>query len=308
MIFLIKQQNTIKKNSKQIWFKKLLFISTFFISFALLSEKLQATEEIKNLEYSNPQIVELRAEITENLKKSKSKKPIVITWRTYRVKKDDNFFMIMARTMQNQDTLASINNLTSLWDLSVGQVLYIPTARGVVEQGKKEELARKYSISPSLILSLPSRWPKDSYFIPGKLFSAQERNYFNLSAFIRPVEGRVSSPYGYRSDPFTHKQKFHKGIDIACPLNSVVKAAASGVVVLTNERDDYGKYIVIRHSNGYLTLYGHLNVIQVKKGQKVAQGQRIALSGSTGRSTGPHLHFEVRKSDNKTTLPRFRHQ
>lgn len=276
-----------------------------WIIFLLPCSSLFAIEEIQNLDYKNKQIVSLRNEITQNIKFVKEQERIEITWRAYKIKKDDNFFLIMARTMQNQDTLASVNQLISLWDIDEGQTLFIPNSRGIAVYGKKEELAKKYNLSQDQIFPMPNT--KESfYFIPGQLFSPNERNYFNLSIFIRPVDGRVSSPYGMRNDPFTNKKRFHKGIDIATPIGSPVKAAASGKIIVVDERKDYGKYIIVRHANDYLTLYGHLDNFKVKAGNYVKQGQIIATSGNTGRSTGPHLHFEVRKSG-KTTLPRFRH-
>lgn len=282
-------------------------INFLFASFADNETTESKKQEISTLEYSDPQIISLRKEITLNIKAVKAKENIQVFWRTYTIKKDDNFFLIMAKTMQNQDTLASVNNLASLWDISVGQTLLIPNARGIAVYGNKNDLAEKYNVSTTQIFTVPDGKAETLFFIPGKVFSASERNYFNLSIFIRPVEGRVSSPYGFRKDPFTNKKRFHKGVDIACVTGSKVKAAASGKVVATGERSDYGKYIIIRHQNNYVTLYGHLSRIKTKSGNFVRQGEVIGLSGSTGRSTGPHLHFEVRKGG-KTTLPRFRHE
>lgn len=113
----------------------------------------------------------------------------------------------------------------------------------------------------------------------------------------RPVaQGWISSFYGPRSDPFTGHRAFHKGIDFAGPAGTKVIAVAPGVVTWSDDRAGYGEMVEITHGNGYVTRYGHNARILVKVGDTVKKGQPIALTGSTGRSTGPHLHFEVLKN------------
>jgi murein DD-endopeptidase MepM/ murein hydrolase activator NlpD len=112
----------------------------------------------------------------------------------------------------------------------------------------------------------------------------------------RPVlQGWISSHFGYRADPFTGRNAFHAGIDFAGPAGSQVVAVASGVVTYSKERFGYGRTVEINHGNGYVTRYGHNQKVLVQVGDTVQKGQPIALIGSTGRSTGPHLHFEVLK-------------
>ena len=110
----------------------------------------------------------------------------------------------------------------------------------------------------------------------------------------RPVRGGwISSYFGMRADPFTGKREFHKGIDFAGKRGSKVMAVAAGVVTWAGSRYGYGNLVEIDHGNGYVTRYGHNMKVLVKVGERVKQGQPIALMGSTGRSTGPHVHFEV---------------
>jgi murein DD-endopeptidase MepM/ murein hydrolase activator NlpD len=110
----------------------------------------------------------------------------------------------------------------------------------------------------------------------------------------RPVEeGWLSSRYGKRNDPFTGKQDFHSGLDFAGKKGSEVVAVADGVVSWAGKKSGYGQLIEINHGNGYATRYGHNQSHLVKVGDTVKKGQQIALMGSTGRSTGPHVHFEV---------------
>jgi murein DD-endopeptidase MepM/ murein hydrolase activator NlpD len=122
----------------------------------------------------------------------------------------------------------------------------------------------------------------------------------NLSRQIvpggRPVmQGWISSYFGGRADPFTGRNAFHRGLDFAGPAGSEVVAVASGVVTYSKERFGYGKCVEINHGNGYVTRYAHNQRVLVQAGDTVQKGQPIALIGSTGRSTGPHLHFEVLK-------------
>jgi murein DD-endopeptidase MepM/ murein hydrolase activator NlpD len=110
----------------------------------------------------------------------------------------------------------------------------------------------------------------------------------------RPIsKGWISSYFGKRTDPFTGKLEMHKGMDFASKLGSDVKAVASGVVTWAGERYGYGNLVEINHGNGYSTRYGHNNDLMVKVGDSVEKGQLIAHMGSSGRSTGPHVHFEV---------------
>ena len=112
----------------------------------------------------------------------------------------------------------------------------------------------------------------------------------------RPVlQGWISSHFGRRADPFTGRTAYHQGVDFAGPAGSQVVAVASGVVTYSKDRFGYGRTVEINHGNGYVTRYGHNQKALVQVGETVQKGQPIALMGSTGRSTGPHLHFEVLK-------------
>lgn len=113
-----------------------------------------------------------------------------------------------------------------------------------------------------------------------------------------PASGRLSSGFGWRFHPILHKQKFHNGLDIAAGYGSGVHAAADGVVLIAGYGNGYGNRIIIDHGNGISTLYGHLSRVGVSSGTHVKRGQYIGAVGSTGLSTGPHLHFEVRRNGN----------
>ena len=105
---------------------------------------------------------------------------------------------------------------------------------------------------------------------------------------------RIASPFGYRIHPVTHKNTFHAGLDLPAKYGTPIYAPASGVVVYAAKKGAYGNFMLIAHSYGFKTAYGHLSKFAVKSGDYVTKGQKIAYVGSTGRSTGPHLHYEIR--------------
>jgi len=107
------------------------------------------------------------------------------------------------------------------------------------------------------------------------------------------LTGFVSSLFGYRTDPFSGRGAFHEGIDFAGAHGSSVIAVGAGVVSFAGERNGYGNLVEVNHGNGYVTRYGHNSASLVKAGDTIRKGQRVALMGSSGRSTGPHVHFEV---------------
>ena len=109
-----------------------------------------------------------------------------------------------------------------------------------------------------------------------------------------PVQGRITDRFGERIDPFTRKQQQHKGLDIAAPYGSDIMAAGKGKVVFAGRKGAYGNLIIIEHGYGIITYYAHASKLLVEAGQEVNKGEVIARIGSTGRSTAPHLHFEVR--------------
>lgn len=156
------------------------------------------------------------------------------------------------------------------------------TNRAYYERSENE-LARQ---SASLEAMLASRSPSMSSGIKV------------TTGFIRPVGGQVTSPFGYRVHPIFKTRKFHSGIDIAAPMNTPIKASNTGRVIMAGWYGGYGKVVIIDHGvirgQAITTLYGHMNSISVSQGQQVKQGQVIGRVGTTGYSTGPHCHFEVR--------------
>lgn len=115
-----------------------------------------------------------------------------------------------------------------------------------------------------------------------------------VKGWIRPVSAKISSPFGYRTHPVNKVKQFHNGIDLPVPVKTEVKCPFPGTVADVYHNASGGNQLTIRHDNGFVTGYAHLSKALVKKGDKVKQGQIIALSGNTGKSTGPHLHLTMK--------------
>ncbi|MBD3182781.1 peptidoglycan DD-metalloendopeptidase family protein [Candidatus Poribacteria bacterium] len=233
---------------------------------------------------------------------------------TYRVRNGDNLWNIARRNNLDFYTLLSVNHLEKANKLSIGQKVKIPNQRGILRTLQKgetiEDMALMYDVSirkiirVNRILDPYSIEPGTELFIPGaKVTLAQGREILKQSGipaeFCWPVNRcRITSRYGYRRDPFTRRRAFHSGVDLAPGYGARVSAAMNGIVTFAGWMGGYGKLVVIRHAGGYSTRYGHLSRIssRIRKGRSVSQGQQIGNVGNTGRSTGAHLHFEIRKN------------
>lgn len=119
------------------------------------------------------------------------------------------------------------------------------------------------------------------------------RSILMSSPTLKPVKGYITSGFGYRSHPLTGKKEFHRGLDVRAPKGSPIVAPANGIVVSTSRNAGYGRMVVVDHGYGIVTRYGHVSKVYVKPGQRVKRGEKLAAVGSTGRTTGPHLHYEV---------------
>jgi murein DD-endopeptidase MepM/ murein hydrolase activator NlpD len=120
-----------------------------------------------------------------------------------------------------------------------------------------------------------------------------------------PISGRLVDGFGHRSDPFSGEGAMHTGIDISAPMGTSVKATADGIVMYANWNTGYGRCVIVDHGNGYQTLYGHLSQIGVIEGEEIRQGEIVGRVGNSGRSTGPHLHYEVRVHSTPVNPYRF---
>ncbi|MFO7714942.1 M23 family metallopeptidase [Desulfosarcina sp.] len=121
-----------------------------------------------------------------------------------------------------------------------------------------------------------------------------KRNLLAATPSVRPVKGWISSHFGYRESPFTGRREFHRGLDIATHAGTPIISPADGIVTFAGSKGLMGNMITIEHGFGMVTRYGHTQKIVKKRGEQVKRGETIALVGNTGRSTGPHVHYEVR--------------
>jgi murein DD-endopeptidase MepM/ murein hydrolase activator NlpD len=128
---------------------------------------------------------------------------------------------------------------------------------------------------------------------------------YATGGFLRPVYGAITSPYGWRRHPIFGGRRFHTGVDIAGPNRSAIRASNSGKVIYSGWYGGYGKVVIVDHGKSITTLYAHMSSTAVNKGQAVKKGQTVGYEGSTGYSTGPHLHFEVRLNGKHTNPMKY---
>ena len=290
----------------------LIFLTLATVS-SVASRDRNATVWLSDLNPSAPALQDLKAEIAENLKASYQDHRLAVPIRIclYRLKKTDNFFTVVTRTGQDPDTVASLNGLAHPSAVGPGDVLLIPNARGVFK--RKQPLEEVVYFRKNANPARPETTNSSSLlagfqFYPGRRFDPEERYYFKGQVFSNPVPGAIlSSGYGSRIDPINNHKSFHGGIDLAAAVGTPVYASAPGKVIHAGPAGGYGNLIIIAHQYEYTTYYGHLSEILVKRGDTIGKGEKIGLVGSTGRVTGPHLHFEIRKDGKFTSPSKFFH-
>lgn len=237
----------------------------------------------------------------------------------YTIGKDDSLSKIAEKTGVTVDALISLNKLSDAHVIRVGQQLTIPNQKGiyhkVVRGDSLEKLSRRYRIQVEGIqrangLVGDELEAGSVIFLPGARLSADEMERALGMLFVRPAAGGwISSSFGYRRDPFSLTHQFHPGIDIALPYWTPIVAVRSGRVEFAGWNGGYGKMVMVKHADGYSSIYGHMIQYIVSSGQWVRAGQRLGYVGSTGYSTGPHLHFELRRYGrliNPLQVPGFR--
>ncbi|MGI6359251.1 MAG: peptidoglycan DD-metalloendopeptidase family protein [Bacillota bacterium] len=234
--------------------------------------------------------------------------PPSIEMRTYTVRRGDTLWGISRNQGVTVEQLQAWNGLSGSL-INVGQVLIIgpgatssnaeesPVATHTVKQGETLwSIAARYSTSVASLASangLSSRGlihPGDRLTVPSRDSEQAPSRSGSSYRLAWPLQGAITSGWGYR----TRFEKFHYGLDIAAVTGTPIKAAMAGVVEFSGWKNGYGYCVFLDHGNGLKTAYGHASKLYVKQGQRVAQNEAIAAVGSTGFSTGPHLHFEVR--------------
>ena len=234
-----------------------------------------------------------------------------VEYQTYTVKSGDTISGIAIKFgLKNISTLISINDIGNVRTLGAGQKLKIPSVDGIIYTVKKGDslssIATANNVKLETLLDVNELTSEtltagQQLFLPGVGLDQKTLQSRMGELFILPISAsfRWTSPYGWRADPFTGVQSFHTGTDMACPEGTPILAAMSGKIAEVGNNRTYGNYIIINHTNGYQTVYAHMSKTIAKKGQWVSQGTKIGLVGSTGYSTGPHLHFMVYKNGNR---------
>ncbi len=217
--------------------------------------------------------------------------------KKYQVKDGDTLSEIATRYRVPATIIAATSKIKYHGVLQPGQELSIPDRPGMIYKVKKGDrlsaIMHKYSVKPEEVRAenpsldgLDMVEPGENVFLPNAKIPPPALRW------VRPVRGRFSSRFGWRRHPILRRRHYHTGVDIAVSYKSV-RAARSGRVVYAGRLGSYGKVVVIRHDNRFKSLYAHLSRIKVRSGSYVRQGRLLGVSGNTGRSTGPHLHFEV---------------
>lgn len=256
--------------------------------------------ELANSEYYSP-------ELFLRYKEYKEQKEEVIC---YTVKKGDTLYSIANTYDVSIETIIESNNISNPNLIHPGQEFSFPATSGllytIAEEDELSAIAEKYEVEIESIwfanaLDSDNLEPGSLLIIPGAKLpqwkpaaaraGSSSVSYANVSlpSFIWPLQGRISSPFNAWRGTY-----YHRGLDITGRHGSPIYAAASGTVMASGWKGTYGYMVLVQHNSGVSTLYAHASKLLVKKGEYVEQGQLIARVGSTGRSTGPHLHFEVR--------------
>ena len=228
----------------------------------------------------------------------------------------DDLFSIAARCNIPYSALASLNRISHPLTVIPGRPLLLPSVPGIfVPEEPLSDLERLLASSnaseeiPSIRLTIG----RAVNFYPGREFGPTERAFFLNRGFVFPLRTfRLTSGFGMRRNPVTGNMRFHEGLDLAAPEGTEVYAAGDGIVTEIGYDPIYGNFIVIRHNGGWASLYGHLQKVATSLRSSVRSGMLIGWVGSTGQSTGPHLHFELRQNgkaqdpDKHLFLPRGR--
>lgn len=232
----------------------------------------------------------------------------IVTFSQYTVRAGDTISGISQKFgLGNISTLIAVNNIDNVRSLRSGQKLVVPSIDGLVHIVAPGEslntVAETYDVSVEDLVDVNDL---DSeileagvkLFVPGARLDSDVLRKAMGEVFSYPITARwrLTSRFGRRADPFTGVASNHTGIDMACPSGTPIYSALSGTVAYTGFSSVFGNYVIVKHYDGYQTLYGHMSKITTTKGASVSQGTKIGLVGSTGYSTGPHLHFTVYKN------------
>jgi murein DD-endopeptidase MepM/ murein hydrolase activator NlpD len=235
-------------------------------------------------------------------------KPVLADLKQHKVQSGETLESIAKKYELSKSTIMGLNPKVRDGSVTEGQTLSIPLMDGIAYRFGNEEtyksVAQKFKLRPDVLFEhngcqkhpkvvfVPGAvWQPDPIVVPSYIPSG-EIIVMNTGGYPLPFTVPVTSIYGWRNNPVTGTWTFHSGIDLGAPMGTPVLAATSGKIQFAGWAGGYGNMVEIAHESSG-TRYAHLEAIYVSEGQQVRQGQQIGTVGSTGRSTGPHLHFEI---------------
>ncbi len=289
------------------WKKTIIFIALLVISAAVISDLMKTTisSDIKKFCTNEEQFYQY----------IKSLEFETVKFSFLKIQRGDNYWKIAKHNNISIDSLIGNNIYWPDLLARLGRTVAVPDQDGVIEfiasYDDLKNLIKKYEVTMKEVEVQKTPFMNKYYYkydsdrMPIAVFIKGVRpDLSNMTAslagkyelrqmFRSPLGGRLSSFFGVRKHPVFRKKKFHNGLDIAARYGTYVGAARTGVVTSAGWMGGYGKAVIIQHDRGYRTLYGHMSRIFVKPGQKIKAGRFVGRVGSTGLSTGPHLHFTL---------------
>jgi murein DD-endopeptidase MepM/ murein hydrolase activator NlpD len=288
-----------------------LFMIYVFILFAGCCACFQAPSTapadvtpLENLNDYDASFTALRASTTasKNRMLKKERRPLYSSPVLYRyvLKAREDIWTIIAKTSLNIESITTLNRLDFIGMVGEGRTVYLPDTLGVfvdTDGHSREELSERFSVEIEAIQLVddPVEDGGNLFFVPEATVPFFERSYLLGVVFHAPLMGVKTSGYGTRIDPFVNEETFHGGVDIAAKEGTAVRASRGGKVIFARAFNGYGNLVILMHDFGYHTLYGHMAEMSVEEGVLVETGQILGKVGATGRTTGPHLHFEIRR-------------
>lgn len=289
-------------------FPRFATFSAVFLLFALPpAVALESYPRIPSLSSANPVFIQYSDDVQAArmaIAAGKTGNQLPLHLYSYTVTKNDTLITIAARCSVSYDAIASLNRIASMQENLTGRNIILPTLPGLYLPDKAKTtfenlLLSSFDPDDPTILSFYVHDPEKRtvHCIPDNGFDGTVRAFFLTPTFRFPLpQGVLTSSFGMRKNPVTGNLVFHKGVDLAAPRGTPVQACADGTVTATGSDPVYGNYIILRHGGAKESLYGHLQSVKIVLHQQVKSGSIIGTVGSTGQSTGPHLHFEMHEN------------
>ena len=301
------------------------FLILFFLSIGPLCAQVTPVDKLNyDDEAFNALLKSTTASKNRMIKKERLDEYLLPHIYRYTIRHGEDIWTIIAKTSLNIESITTLNRFDFIGMVREEREVYLPDTLGLffdASEYDREDLAQRLSVEPDSILLLenPIENGSNFYFVAERELPFIERTYIMGVVFHAPLMGVKTSGYGTRIDPFVNEETFHGGVDIAAEEGRIVRAARSGKVIYANISNDeqapsgahasadeqapdnaqassgYGNLIILEHEFGYYTFYGHLKEISVDKEETVETGQALGKVGMTGKTTGPHLHFEIRR-------------